>query len=239
MEKIIKNSSEVSILEHIFSLIGTTTIMYFVVTVAMRLMGKRQIGELSTSEVAVTLIISEVASMPISNEEISVWHGIIAITILVCLEVLISFLDLKFSIITQLTQGKPTLIIRDGKIIEDELKKSRLTLSELNKELRLKNISIREVFCAIIETNGQISIIPTNSSAGVTRGDLNVTTKNDPVDFAIIIDGEIKEKNLNLIGKNSDFVEKELKKRKISLKEVFAMYADTKGVTYFQKKEKR
>lgn len=226
-------------MRQLFSLIGTTTIMYFVVTIAMRLMGKRQIGELSTSEVAVALIISEVASMPITDNEISVWHGIIAISILVCLEILISFLDLKFSSVTQLTQGKPTLVIREGKIMEEALKKSRLTLSELNEELRLKNISIREVFCAIIETNGQISIIPNNSSAGVTRGDLNVAIKNDPVDFAVIIDGEIKEKNLELIQKKRDFVDKELRKRKVRIEDVFAMYADTKGVTYFQKKEKK
>lgn len=212
--------------------------MYFVLTTAMRLMGKRQVGELSTCEIAVTLLISEVATMPITDKEASVLYGIISIGVLVLLEFIISYLDLKFSFITQITQGKPTLIVKEGKIIEEALRKSRLTLSELNEELRLKNISVSDVFCAIIETNGQISIIPTNSSAGVTRGDLNVYAKNDPVDFAIIVDGKIKEKNLSFIGKEKNFVKKELKKRNVQLNEVFAMYADTNGVTYFQKKEK-
>lgn len=225
-------------MSNVLSLILTTTIMYFIVTIAMRLMGKRQVGELSTSEIAVTLLISEVATMPITDNEASVWNGIISIAILVLLEFIISYLDLKFSVVTQITQGKPTLIIREGKIIENALKKSRLTLSELNEELRLKNISVSDVFCAIIETNGQISIIPTNASAGVTREDLNVRATKDPVDFAVIIDGEIKEKNLYFIGKKKDFVKSELEKRKVPLKDVFAMYADSKGVTYFQKKEK-
>ena len=146
---------------------------------------------------------------------------------------------MKFSFIMKISHGVPTVIFKDGKIIENALKKSRLTISEFNEELRLKNTNIKDVYIAIIETNGQISIIPkpqkNNQEKSENKNSYD-SKPSDPVDFAIIIDGEIKEKNLALIGKDKAFAEKELKKRKVPLKKVFVMYADSKGVTFFQEK---
>lgn len=212
-----------------------TLIIYIYVTAAMRFMGKRQIGELSASEIVVALLISEIATMPIDSEDVTILQGFAAIAILVILEILISYLDLKFPFIMKMSHGIPTVIIYEGKISEKMLKKSRLTVSELNEELRLKNTNIKDVYIAIIETNGQISIIPKNNASQNNSSDKN----GDPVDFAVIIDGKIKENNLKLIGKEKSFIENELKKRKIPLKNVFVMYADKNGVTFFQKKEKR
>ncbi len=205
--------------------------MYLTVTSAMRFMGKRQIGELSAAEISVALLISEVATMPIGEEDVSLISGITSIAVLVFLEIIISYLDIKFSFIMRISHGKPTTVVMNGRIIEQALKKSRMSINELNEELRIKNITISDVFIAIIETNGQMSIIPK-----AQQKDSN--TKSDPMDFAVITDGEIKNGNLEIIGKNKAFVEKELKKRKTDLKDVFVMYADTNGVTFFQKKEK-
>lgn len=220
-------------------LLGKTALLYVVVNVAMRCMGKRQVGELSPSEVIVAFLISEVASAPLGDPDISLWHSLSAIGVLVLMEILYSFLSLKSPFFMALTQGKPTVIIENGRILEHELFKNRLTIAELNEELRLKNINIADVYLAIIENNGQISIIPTNAASGVTRRDLDIRVKESPQDFAIIIDGQILRDNLKRVGQNMKFLESELKKRNVrSPREVLAMYADARGVTFFQKKQK-
>ena len=218
-------------------LIGKTALIYVVVNIAMRCMGKRQVGELSTSEVIVAFLISEVASAPLSNPDVCVWMNIVAIFVLVGMEFLYSYLSIKWPFFMTLTQGRPTVIIENGTILEKALLRNRLTISELNEELRLKNINIADVYLAIIENNGQLSIIPTNGASGVTRSDLGVNVQSSPQDFAVIIDGKILEDNLKRIGKNKKWLEKYLRTKKvISEKEVLALYADQNGATFFQKK---
>lgn len=203
-------------------------------------MGKRQMGELSTTEMSVTLLISEVAATPIMERDIPVYHGIIAVVVFVLLELILSYFDLKFPFMVRLTQGEPTVLVKDGYIDEKALRQSRVTIAELNEELRLKNIMLSEVYIAIIETNGQLSIIPKPSQSGATRADLNIKSNTDPIDFAVIVDGEIKENNLKLIEKNKEFVYSIMKAKGIEkISDVFVMYCDKKGVTYLQLKEKR
>lgn len=225
---------------NIAMLIFRTIIIYLSVTIGMRCMGKRQVGELSTAEISVTLLISEIAATPIIEREIPLYYGIIVVVVLVLVEIFLSYLDLKFSWLVNLTQGEPTVIVKNGKIDEESLRKSRVTVGELNEELRLKNIILADVYMAIIETNGQLSIIPISEQSPATKSDFKIQDNNDPVDFAVIIDGEIKENNLKLIGKDENFVMSILKAKGISdIKTVFVLYADTKGMTYLQLKEKR
>ena len=219
-------------------LVGKTALLYVVVNIAMRCMGKRQVGELSTSEVIVAFLISEVAAAPIGDPKVSLWQSVMGIFVLVVMEFLYSYLSIKWPFFMVLTQGRPTVIIENGKILEKELLRNRLTITELNEELRLKNINIADVYMAIIENNGQLSIIPTNDSAGITRRDLGIEVKESPQDFAVIVDGKIFEDNLKRAGKDMAFLQKYLKKKGISsLKEVLCLYADASGVTFFQKKE--
>lgn len=218
-------------------LLGKTALMYIVVNIAMRCMGKRQVGQLSPSEVIVAFLISEVASAPLGDPDISLIHSLSAIGVLVAMEILYSYLSIKSPFFMSLTQGKPTVIIENGTILEKELLRNRLTIAELNEELRMKNINISDVYLAIIENNGQLSIIPTNAASGVTRGDLGIHAPEAPQDFAVIIDGQILKDNLKRVGQSMKFLESELAKRKISSpKQVLAMYADPNGVTFFQKK---
>ncbi len=220
-----------------WTLIGKTALMYAVVNIAMRCMGKRQVGELSTSEVIVAFLISEVASAPLGNPDVSVWMNMIVIFVLVLMEFLYSYLSIKWPFFLTLTQGRPTVIIENGMILEKSLLKNRLTISELNEELRLKNINISDVYLAIIENNGQLSIIPTNAASGVTRRDLGVSVKESPQDFAVIIDGKIFEDNLKRVEKDRPWLERYLRSRGVvSEREVLALYADKNGATFFQKK---
>ena len=220
--------------------VGKTALVYVVVNIAMRCMGKRQVGELSTSEVIVAFLISEVAAAPIGDPIVSLWHSVIGIFVLVVMEFIYSYLSIKWPFFMVLTQGRPTVIIENGTVYEKELLKNRLTITELNEELRMKNINIADVYMAIIENNGQLTIIPTNDSAGVTRRDLGIQVKESPQDFAIIVDGKIFQDNLKRAGQSMDFVKKYLKKKGVSSpKEVLCLYADKNGVTFFQKKMKR
>ena len=220
-------------------LIGKTVLFYIIINIAIRCMGKRQVGELSTTEIIVALLISEVAAAPIVDSAIPMQNGIVAVFVLVGMEILYSYLSLKFPFFLVLTQGRPTVVIENGKISEQALRKTRLTIAELNEELRIKNINLKDVYLAMIENNGQLSIIPTNESAGITRRDLWITVREYPQDFAVILDGKISEGNLQRIGKNKQFVTDYLKTKKVaSPKEVLVMYADPNGVTFFQKKER-
>ncbi len=220
-------------------LIGKTVLFYIIINVAIRCMGKRQVGELSTAEIVVAMLISEAAAAPIADPNIPMKNGIVAVFVLVGMEILYSYLSLKFPFFLILTQGKPIIVIENGEILEDALRRARLTITELNEELRIKNVNIKDVYLAIIENNGQISIIPTNASSGVTRRDLGINVKESPQDFAVIIDGNISEGNLQRIHKSKQFVMEYLKSEKVaSPKDVLVMYADKNGVTFFQKKER-
>ncbi|MBQ7792007.1 MAG: DUF421 domain-containing protein [Clostridia bacterium] len=222
------------------TLIWKTALMYIIVNIAVRCMGKRQVGELSPSEVIVAFLISEVASAPLGDPDIKFSHSLAAIFVLVVMEILYSYLSIKSPFFMALTQGRPTVIMEDGAILEKELLRNRLTIAELNEELRLKNINISDVHLAIIENNGQVSIIPKNEAAGVTRRDLGIKAPEAPQDFAVIIDGQVLKDNLKRAGQDLKFLDSELRKRKIkSPKEVLALYADTNGVTFFQKKVAR
>ncbi len=220
-----------------WQLIGKTALIYVVVNIAMRCMGKRQVGELSTSEVIVAFLISEVASAPIGNPDVSLWRNIVAIFVLVAMEILYSYLSIKLPFFMTLTQGRPTVIIENGRVLEKSLLKNRLTIAELNEELRLKNINIADVYLAIIENNGQLSIIPTNEASALTRRDLGVSVKESPQDFAVVIDGKILEDNLKRVGKTKKWLAEYLHTQKVkSEKEVLVLYADRNGATFFQKK---
>ena len=227
-------------MEDIFIIIYRTVVIYLVVTIGMRCMGKRQIGEMSTAEISVTLLISEIASTPVTTLDVPLYYGVAVVVILVLCEIIMSYLDLKFSKVVRITQGQPTVLVKQGRIIESEMRKSRVTIAELNEELRQKNISISDVYIAIIETTGLISIIPTASASPATKEDLKNQNEKDPIDFAVVIDGELKEENLKLIGQNEEFVHSILRAKNIkSLKDIFVMYADTKGMTYLQLKENK
>jgi uncharacterized membrane protein YcaP (DUF421 family) len=219
------------------NLVFRTVVLYFVVNIGMRFMGKRQVGQMSTPEIIVALLISEVAAMPISDKDINIIDGIVGVIILVGLEILVSYLDIKFPFVLKLSEGKPMVIINNGKLDTKALLKTRMSITELNAELRLKNINLKDVHIAIIEANGQLSIIPTNESSGVTRKDMSISVTEEPIDFAVIIDGVIKDYNLKLIGKDKAFIDKILSQKKVkNVKDVLILCADKNGLTFFQKK---
>ena len=224
-------------MSELLELIGKTVVLYITVTTAMRFMGKRQLGEMSAPEIIVALMISEVAAVPISDLDVPLWHGLVGVAILALLEILVAYADLKIPAFSGIMQGKPTIVVQNGKIMEKELVKTRLTISELSELLRLKNTKLKDVYMAIIERNGQLSIIPNNEASGVTRQDMSISIKEAPLDFAVVIDGKINYQNLALIKKDSVFIDKILSERRVkNVKDVLILCADKNGATFFQRK---
>ena len=207
-----------------------TLIIYFVLVFAIRLMGKRQIGELQVSEFIVSIILSEIAAGPITNRAMPLLHAVVPILILLSVEVMISFILLKSNRLKRLFYGTPSIVIRKGQIVQSELKRNRLEVDELISELRQKGFSDpSDVYYAVLEENGQLSVFPTADKAPLTPNDMKCRTKESGLAHVCIVDGQVIEKNLALAGLGKDSLQDELKKRSAALEEVFLMTVDDSG----------
>lgn len=213
-----------------YTLLFRTVITYILLVGAMRLMGKRQLGELELPEFIVTMILSELAAIPISDNTVPLVFSVLPITLLIALEMLVAYISIKSRKIKKLVGGAPSILINKGKICRNEMEKVRISLDELLSQLRIKNISdISDVEYAILEENGQISVIPKNSARNVTLADLNITSDEKGISHTIIADGEISNFNLSLSGHNKKWLTKELKKHKCRLSDVFLLTLDDAG----------
>ncbi len=202
------------------------TIIYILVLVIMRLMGKREIGQMQPFELVIAIMIADLASVPMADIGIPITSGIIPILALLVFQLIISILNLKSIRIREILCGKPRILIFRGKIDEKALRKEKITINELQEKLRQKDcFSLEEAEYAILETSGDLSIIQ--------RSD----TSDLPYD--LVIDGKIMSKNLKKINKNKEWLNDELKKINISVKEALIVTYNEKGQIFFQKKENK
>ena len=219
-----------------------TVILYFILMIGLRLMGKRQIGELEPSELVLTLIISDLAAVPMQDFGIPMVNGIFPIVTLLCLSMLISFFNLKSIRFRTLVCGHPTVIIRDGKLLQQNMARNRFTVDELFEQLRSQGYSdINSVKHAVLETSGQLSILPYSANSPVTPRDLGLAMQDSTtLPILIINDGRIMSRNLTGIGRDLDWMNKELQSRKLSdPKQVFLMSVDENGTVICIPKEER
>lgn len=221
------------------TIVARTLILYGVVVIVMRLMGKRQIGELQPFELVVAIMISELAAIPMQDTGIPLLYGIIPILTILMAQIILSFISLKSVKAREIICGQPCILIENGKINEKNLKNEMYTINDLLEQLRIKNFpNISDVEFAIMETNGQLSIIPKSSKRPVISEDLNVATKYEGLPLELIIDGNILTKNLNKINLDEIWLKNELEKFNISnIKNVLFACIDTSGNLYYQEKE--
>lgn len=217
-----------------------TLILYIVVIIAMRIMGKRQIGQLQPFELAVAIMISELASVPMQNTGIPLVNGIIPILTMLTAQILISFISLKSYKARNIICGRPSILISSGKINEQVFRKELYTLTDFLEQLRSKDIyDIADVEFAILETNGQLSVVPKAAKRNLTPEDMNLSVKYEAPATDLIIDGELVSSNLKKTGLSKEVLEMELKKIGISsIKEVFFASIDSDGKLFCQSKEK-
>ncbi len=217
-----------------------TLVMYAVILIGVRIMGKRQISQLQTSELVVTLLISELAVMPIQEHEEPLWNGLVPMLTLIVCEILVSFLMLKVGKFRKLVCGKPILVIENGEILQDQMRKLRMSTEELFEQLRQNGVfTLEEVAYAVIETNGMMSVSRHAKDDPLTPRQAGIKVDPDYLEVVVVSDGEISESSLKLCGKDPAWAEQQLKSKGYSLSDVFIMTARPDGACRVIPKEKK
>ena len=202
-------------------------LLYIIIVFSMRLMGKRQLGELQPSELVVTILMSNIATLPVEDINIPMIMGIVPIFTLVCLDVFLSHLTMKSRKLRRIFSGTPKIIISNGKIDQRVLKDLRFTADDLMESLRSVQIfDINEVQLAVVETTGKISVCQKKEFMPLTVGDVKSDSKNFDPPQLIVDDGEIAYKALDFLGLGKKWLDRILEKEQISSKDIFIMTAD-------------
>lgn len=214
-------------------------IIYVIVIAAVRLMGKRQIGELQPGELVVTMLLSEVASMALQGDNLPLFSSISLIFLFVALEILSSVISLKCKGYRNILQGKSVLVIKDGEILEEKLKMIRYSIDDLVENLRLNDVfDISQVQYAYIETNGSVSVLLKPEFRTITPKDLNLEYSDEPLPCLVISDGDIVSEEFSVCNMSEDKIIKILREKKIDRKDVLIMTADKNGKTFIVQKNK-
>lgn len=216
-----------------------TLILYGAVIFSLRIMGKRQIGELQPSELVVAIMISDVATVPMQSLDIPLLSGIIPVLTLLLAEVITSYMSIKSNAMRKFFMGEPSVIIYNGVICEKELSRQRFNLSDLLEELRLLGcFDISDVLVAVLETSGKLSVIPKDDARAVTVRDLNLTNvRKEGLPYTVILDGKFNKYELRRSEKTEQQIIDEIKKRGAKgVKDVFIASIDAEGEMYMQLK---
>ena len=214
-------------------------VLYIIVLIVMRLMGKREIGQLQPFELAIAIMIADLAAVPMAETGIPISNGIIPILGLLVMHLIISFLNLKSMKIREILCGKPAILIYRGKIDEKVLKKERFTLNELQERLRGSNIvNLGDVEYAILETNGQVTVIQKPDKRTTTPKDFNIMPEYEGIPYDLVVDGKVMYKNLKNIGRDYNWLKKEVNKFNMEPEEALIVTFDGGNQIFCQKKEK-
>ena len=212
-------------------------VLYIIVLIVMRLMGKREIGQLQPFELAIAIMIADLASIPMTDIGIPISNGIIPIMGLLVMHLIISVINLKSSKIRELICGKPTILIYQGRIDEQKLKQERFTLNELEEKLRSSNVTnLGDVEYAILETSGDISVIQKPNKRNTIPEDFNIMPDYEGIPYNLVIDGKVMTDNLKQIGKNYDWLRKQTNKFQMEPEEALIVTINGKGAIFCQKK---
>ena len=215
------------------SVVIRTFIIYCAVTAFMRLMGKRQLGELQPGELVITLLVSEIAANPIIDSSLPLLNCIIPLILLVGFEILNSVIDMKSVRFRYFTEGKPITVIRNGQLDQRQLKKLRFTVNDVLSALRQKDVfNIEDVEYAIVETNGTLSVLLKPEKRNSTPKNYDKPEKDTGLPCAVIIDGKIIETNFEDCGVTSEEIKGKIKHEKLKQKDILLMTVD-KSKNYY------
>ncbi len=203
-----------------------TLIIYLTVSIVLRCMGKRQVGELELSDLVATLILSEAAAMPIADHNMPLLNALIPILVILSLEIILTYLKTKIAPLKKVLEGRPSILICRGRLDQGELEKMRISVEELISECRLKGFaSLADIEYAILEQDGQLSVFDKKDKNGIAH--------------PVITDGQIHDRHLKLVKKDRAWLTKECKKRGCAVEDVFLMTVDDTGSITFLRKEKK
>lgn len=215
-----------------------TIILYILVLAVMRFMGKREIGQLQPFELVISIMIADLASIPMSDVGVPIFNGIVPILSLLVMHLLISLGNLKSINFRKVICGKPSILIYRGKIDEQKLKKERYTINELQERLRGKDVfNIGDVEYAILETSGEINVILKPEKRNPTLEDMNIKPGYDGIAYDLVVDGVIQRENLSKINKDYKWLETQVSKFGFEPEQALVVTIDASGKIFCQKKE--
>ena len=213
-------------------------ILYIIVLIVMRLMGKREIGQLQPFELAISIMIADLATIPMTDTGIPIGNGIVPILGLLIMHLFITFINLKSSKLREIICGKPRILIYRGKIQEKAMIKERFTINELQERIRSQNIvNLGDVEYAILETSGQITVIEKPNKRPTIPEDFKIMPEYEGIPYDLVVDGKIMYENLKNLGKDYSWLKKEVYKFKMKPEEALIVTIDGKGQIFCQKKE--
>lgn len=217
-----------------FVVLLRTVILYLLIVAGIRLLGKHQIGQLEPSELVLALIIADLASVPMQDNGIPLLSGLIPIAVLLCVSTILSVLCTKSIKFRSLLVGRPSIVIRDGVVQEAELRRTRFTVDELMEELRIQGYNdFKSIKFALLETNGQLSVLPTAADRPVTAAQMGLHPEETGMPVVLISDGRLLSHNLKGMGYEETWLEKQLAAHKVhSVRQVFLLTVDQAGNTY-------
>ena len=215
-----------------------TLILYIFIITALRLMGKRQISDMQPSELVVTLVVSDIASLPMQNTSQPLLSGMIPVMVLVGLEILTSVLMMKSRTVRKLVCGNPVVVIEDGKLLQKQMKRLRMTNSDLMEQLRQQNVfSLNDVQYCIVETNGALSILEKPEKRVPNAEEAGVKVEDNKLEAVVVSDGKLLREGLSLCQKDERKVVNILSENHIPINSVFLMTMDGNGAYRIIRKE--
>lgn len=214
-------------------------ILYIVITFSLRLMGKRQLGELQPSELVVTILISNIASIPVEDSSIPMIMGVVPILTLVCIDVILSAVMLRFPKFRRVMIGSPRVIMSEGVILQNEMKRLRYTVDDLVEAMHEEQIfDITEVYYAIVETNGKIHFMKKKDFQNTEKADISCGGSTDNPPAVIIRDGHEDKEQMQIMGLGMGWLKEQLREQKLSIRDVFLMTADKNGQNTIIKRQR-
>ena len=212
--------------------------LYLVLILSVRLMGKRQIGQMEASEFVVTMLVANLASIPMQDAAIPLYSGLVPILVVLGMELTLSGLILRSVVIRRFFCGKPIILIDKGKILMDNLRRTRVTLDELTGHLRQKDmLDIQTVEFAILETDGSLSVFPYPKERPATAKEAGIQADKQYLPITLIEDGYLSKENLRKAGKDETWLEGILQKNHARQKDVLLLTVDQTGHVVFLRKE--
>lgn len=220
------------------TLLVRCVIIYLIVLLIFRLMGKRQLGELQPFEFVITLIIADLATIPMSEINVPLVHGVVPLVTLSLLHFLISFLSRKSIAIRKIISGKPVIVINPNGVDYEALKKLNMNFNDLNEALRgMSYFSFDQIQYAIIETNGKITVIPNADNAPLCATDFGIEKEESALPIMLVCDGHIIKENMKVTNLSEEFLFLQIKKAgNYKVKQIMIFTIDNNGKVYIQPK---
>ena len=220
-----------------WTMLWRTVLFHGILILTVRLLGKRQIGEMEPSEFVVTMLLANLATIPMEEPDRPITHGLVPIALVIAAEMLMAFAMLRSIRLRRLLCGKPVILIENGRIVEENLRRTHVNLDELTMHLREQEIfDLTEVKFAILETNGQLSTLLFAKDRPASARDAGIRASETELPVTLVSDGYLMRENLAVAKRDEKWVEKELQKRNCSLSQTLLLTVDRTGKVYFVKK---